>query len=106
MSKHIFPILLDGAKQSIGNVASATWNGTTSFVEYNRSTGGTIVMPLKNDKGADWDYGTIVKIQAIAGTQTTPINVSVNASVLVSLSTVGQYVTLVYTVDGTWVVLA
>lgn len=107
MSKYIFTLLLDGPKQVIpSSEATATWNGLTSFVEYNRAGGGTLTIPLKDPKGIRWQYGTIIKVAATAATQTGGINISVNGSNIRTLDSVGEQTTLVYTIDQTWVPIA
>jgi hypothetical protein len=105
MSKIIFPLLLDGATQTITD-STGTWNGLTSFVEYNRAAGGTFTIPIKKSNGAFWTYGTLIRVAVTNATQTGAVNISVDGSNIRSLDGVAESTTLIYTVNNTWVPIA
>ena len=70
MSKHIFPLILDGALQAVSASGSSTaWNGLTSYVEVD-SSGGDETITI-----ADGTLpGTLVTVIKKGGTNTITVN--------------------------------
>lgn len=97
--KHIFPIILDDAKQTV--TGNTSWNGTSSVVSFTASslfTLGDATIP-----------GTIVCLigdaasAAITVTVTTPVS-SNQATISMVITDAGTSTSLVWTNDG-WMIL-
>jgi hypothetical protein len=79
-TKHIFPLYLEGAAQSVAAAATAVnWNGTSSLVNCDNTASATLTLT------ATAAPGTIVMVRKVSGAGTVAIN-NASATTLYTLS--------------------
>ena len=108
-TKHIFPLLLDGATQTISSAGARTWDTNTSIVNVTASTNTTVTIPAVKADGRPHELGTLVVITCGTLTASNDVkiyNVSVDANnVLATLDAANESTTLMLTNSG-WFQLA
>jgi len=100
-SKHVLPVYLDGAKQTVSSTGTNDWNGLSSSVSLTASSG-TFRLPKPNH------YGTIIHIKK-SGSANTSVDVKpyidgVTGSVIKNVGA-GDTLTVLYN-GTTWVSVA
>lgn len=100
-SKHVLPVYLDGATQTVSDTGTNDWNGLSSSVTLSAASG-TFRLPKPNH------YGTIVRIKKTGAVGSNvavkPYIDSVAGSVIKTVS-VGETLTVLYN-GTTWVSVA
>jgi hypothetical protein len=108
-TKHIFPLLLDGATQTISSAGARTWDTNTSIVNVTASTNTTVTIPAVKADGRPHELGTLVVITCgtLDSNQTVKLyNLSVDANNLIAtLDGTNESTTLMLTNSG-WFQLA
>ena len=68
-NRRVFPFFLDGGVQEVNIVASASWNGTSSYVELSKSgaSNATFSVGMTDSNGKPIDHGTMLVVRKIAG---------------------------------------
>lgn len=108
-TKHIFPLLLDGATQTISAAGNRTWDTNTSIVNVTASTNTTVTIPAFKTDGRPHELGTLVVITCgtlTSGNDVKVYNGSVDANNLIAtLDDANESTTLMLTNSG-WFQLA
>lgn len=108
-TKHIFPLLLDGATQTISSAGARFWDTNTSIVNVTASTNTTVTIPAVKADGRPHELGTLVVITCgtLDANQTVKLyNLSVDANNLIAtLDGTNESTTLMLTNSG-WFQLA
>lgn len=108
-TKHIFPLLLDGATQTINTAGDSIWNTNTSIVNVTASTNTTVTIPAFKADGRPHEPGTLVVITCgnlTSGNTVKVYNGSVHADNLIAtLDSANESTTLMLTNSG-WFQLA
>jgi len=108
-TKHLFPLLLDGAAQVISSNGAQTWNTNTSIVNVTASTNTTVTIPAAKTDGRPHELGTLVVITCgnlSASNDVKVYNGSVDANNLIAtLDAANESTTLMLTNSG-WFQLA
>lgn len=108
-TKHLFPLLLDGATQTISSNGAQTWNTNTSIVNVTASTNTTVTIPAVKTDGRPHELGTLVVITCGTLTVSNDVKVyngSVDANNLIAtLDAANESTTLMLTNSG-WFQLA
>jgi len=107
MSKHVFPLLLDGAAQTVSSTP-ATWNTLTSFINVTIGTNTTVKLPIVNANGGGIKPGSLLRVSwsvaSITANNTVTITNHSNETIK-TLDAAGESATAVF--DGTkWVFIA
>ena len=108
-TKHIFPLLLDGATQTISAAGNRTWDTNTSIVNVTANTNTTVTIPAFKTDGRPHELGTLVVITCgtlASGNDVKVYNGSVDANNLIAtLDDANESTTLMLTNSG-WFQLA
>jgi hypothetical protein len=107
MSKHVFPLLLDGAAQTVSSTP-ATWNTLTSFINVTIGTNTTVKLPIVDANGGGIKPGSLLRVSWSASSITNGHAVTItnhSDQTIKTLDTAGESATAVF--DGTkWVFIA
>lgn len=107
MSKHVFPLLLDGAAQTVSSTP-ATWNTLTSFINVTATTNTIVRLPIVSANGGGIKPGSLLRVSWSVESITADNTVTIkdhSDNTIKTLDAAGESVTAVF--DGTkWVFIA